>query len=1012
MGHLLASADIRIAGVPSNAVMDGLVEGLTPREELSCRYTEFRDNHFFPETLRDGQPYQPNCTDESYAHRPECNPGLRYVCFARDTHTTVRIQVREVDGTSESVVTQMAFQYDRHPHVIAARVPVLRDIPGIDRLPALLLRGFFATDPPGVPSHCRSTLDETVCEGQVGPTPLGGTVPPPSRPYFLLQYAFEDPVPPPTPVAIDRVRESTDLLHPTEALAPTLPILEGNFERGVERTPIQQLVTAASRAFNQDMLEGWLQDFGLNGIEEARYRELGIPIGGIPRSVMNFLRLVRPLFSSDTRQRLNQQASTWNPNMIFDHSPLFLWSETQEVEINGLLRGGNLRLPMGVELGLSDRHGLRDQLWAEQAALGGRVTTSEDEEDRLTRRDVEFESAWFRRHSFLSAFNRVEIRANESVLRAAIVGASLSEVTIPLSLTPNGEAASLSLQRVFADRVVVELPPFNDLFNDTPIDPRPLRSIALENPYLRSLTLHYGTIALTLRNVRAERIEYQLPSPREIRERNLSPEQIWTQGHWILRGLQADSLRMDNPLYQLSIEMRNLQAEAERSVEHESSDPQVISIPITRLFAESIRTSMGGLGEISAENTELNQLNFELGPQRLSAQAERIFSQASIEYRGGDAPGDTRIRLGTQTTLTNLRLQMDYPPQGPLSGQVDFGISTDLGAGTLDLGRSGSVHLTRGSLSHGSFHSDFRIPSDPHATREYLNRLEGDLNVEVERVDHFQSDFNIPGFFLDGSLESLRLQGPARFIYGHDRLVIERPSSTSTPLSLEALIRETQIQHDPRVSDSALRRIPASDVVQSDATIHRARVRIDDFVRWASLPEAAPATPSEAPHRHLEVDFRGLQVTEIQAGGELWAALPPWRYLRGILSLGGSFIPLQRGRPRRPLPTGGDCSLLPGGIPAGISASDPFIYLGEWSSTPDGPGRTESRLQDFRACLRSEPVDTSGSRPYVVVGIPELQIHRGRRPAVTSGDAPIHFDACLLDLRRGGWICMTPAPRR
>ena len=178
------------------------------------------------------------------------------------------------------------------------------------------------------------------------------------------------------------------------------------------------------------------------------------------------------------------------------------------------------------------------------------------------------------------------------------------------------------------------------------------------------------------------------------------------------------------------------------------------------------------------------------------------------------------------------------------------------------------------------------------------------------------------------------------------------------------------------------------------------------------MPELPLEGLSEAPRHRLEVDFRGLRVTEIESGGELWAALPPWRYLRGILSLGGSFIPLQRGRPLRPLPTGGDCSLLPGGIPDGISGAEPFLYLGEWSSMPDGPDRTESRLEDLRACLRSEAVDTSGSRPYVVVGIPELQIHRGRRPAVTSGDAPIHLDACLLDLRRGGWICMTPAPRR
>jgi hypothetical protein len=159
--------------------------------------------------------------------------------------------------------------------------------------------------------------------------------------------------------------------------------------------------------------------------------------------------------------------------------------------------------------------------------------------------------------------------------------------------------------------------------------------------------------------------------------------------------------------------MRNLQAEAERSSEAISTDPQVISIPITRLYAESIRTSMGGLGEVSAENTELSQLRFELGPASLTARAGRIFSRASIEYRGSDPAGGTHIRLGAETTLTDLRFQLDYPPEGPLQGQVDFGISTHLGAGTLDLGRSGSIHLTRGSLSNGSFHSEFRIPSDP-----------------------------------------------------------------------------------------------------------------------------------------------------------------------------------------------------------------------------------------------------------------------------------------------------------
>jgi hypothetical protein len=285
-------------------------------------------------------------------------------------------------------------------------------------------------------------------------------------------------------------------------------------------------MTPVARAIGEDMLEGFLEDFGLNDLESARYDELGIPVGGLPRSVLNFLRLVRPLFNRETRERLNRQSQTWNPNQILDQSPLFLWSETQEVEINGLLRAGGLTLPNGMELRLYGLGALRTQLQDDRRAVDAAATTPEDEEHRLARRDVEFEEAWWHRHSTASSFNRMEIRGNESELGASLVGAALPELNIPLPNTSRGEAASLRLERVFADRLSVTLPPLNDLFNDTPIDPRPLHSIALENPYMRSLRLHYGTIDLTLRNVRAERIEYQLPSPREIRERHLSAEQM------------------------------------------------------------------------------------------------------------------------------------------------------------------------------------------------------------------------------------------------------------------------------------------------------------------------------------------------------------------------------------------------------------------------------------------------------------------------------------------------------
>src|SRR4029453_10070265 len=185
LGRMLASADIRIAGVPSNARADGLVSRTLPASEgggeeflpggepSPCRYTEFRENHFFTERIRDGQPYQPSCLDPEFSHRPECSPGERYICLAPETHATVRIQVREVEDTHESVVTHMAFSYDHHPHVLAERVPLLREIPGIESLPALLLRGFFGNDPRGAHGPCRSTLDETVCDGRAGPTPLG-----------------------------------------------------------------------------------------------------------------------------------------------------------------------------------------------------------------------------------------------------------------------------------------------------------------------------------------------------------------------------------------------------------------------------------------------------------------------------------------------------------------------------------------------------------------------------------------------------------------------------------------------------------------------------------------------------------------------------------------------------------------------------------------------------------------------------------------------------------------------
>jgi hypothetical protein len=1015
LGRLLDSADIVLSGIPANTGADGTFrDGETgavvmdqASEEMRCRYTEFRSNHFFPTVLREGESFQPSCTDPEYSHRPECNPGSRYVCFQPESRATVTIQVREVEGREESIVHHLAFQYARHPRVIAERVPGLRELPGIDRLPAFLLRGFYGDTPRGAQGACTSHLDETLCEGRIGPTPLGETVPSPARNYFELRYSFEDPQPAQI-IPVGPSPPDPSSLPPTP---PPLFVFEFS-EDGMGRNPIQQIMTPIARALGEDTIEGFLEDFGLNDLEESLYRYVGVPVGGIPRSVEGFLTLIRPLFTQETNLRLSRQSLTWNPNVILDRNPLFFWALTEEVRVDALLRAGALDLAGNGTIRFQDPAQVRHSMEADRTRLEAASSGLDAEEARLLRRDLEFRRQWLLSHPTRGMANRLEVRGNESSLTARFRGAALEGLEIPLPQTSAGEPVSIRLSGLLADRVTVSTKPLHDWMSPTSIDPRPFRRIRLERPYIGSLTIHYGTIRATVRNLRAENVEYVLPSPREIRERGLNPDQIIAQGQWVVHGLEFDRLEIENPAYDLHLVVRNGRVGDLRFDPHPPQEEELPGFPFTLASAEVEGLSLhyDGLGSLTAERMGLQNLRLRQEVDRLTALLEHFQTRGSISYE--DAAGETSLRLSAGTEIRNLRFQSSFPEGEPRRAEIAFDLSGDLTEGTIRTRSIREVRLRGGRIEGGHFRGEAVLPREEGADWTYSAELQGNVSLNIERIDRFESEFNLPGFAMEGNFRNVHLTGDTRILIAHDRWALERREGSEIPLAFGAEIVETRVRHDPSASDRRLRRVAHHEAARTDSTIHHATLAIDDLVRLASLPPPPPTGEGVRSSRPMEIHFRGLRITDIENSGEIWAPLPPWRYLRAILPIRRPIPMPQRGRLFRALPEEGDCSRLPGGVPDGIATPENFVFLGEWQSRPDAGGRRETHLSDLRTCLHTEVIDEAGNRSFMVLGIPTLNIHPGGRPLVSTEDTPIHLDTCMIDLTRGGWICMTPAPRR
>ncbi|MBF0493382.1 MAG: hypothetical protein HQM15_11470 [Deltaproteobacteria bacterium] len=468
-------------------------------------------------------------------------------------------------------------------------------------------------------------------------------------------------------------------------------------------------------------------------------------------------------------------------------------------------------------------------------------------------------------------------------------------------------------------------------------------------------------------------------------------------------GDRAQALTLEISGGRLPLLRFNPQNRTQGQGEAENGPSQILEIPGGE--SQNLRITLGSREHPDQEHFEIQEASFsglllERHGTRFNASLGQV-SASQIDYEGllGSDNVGSQLHFRGQAQLEDLSFHFERDLEGHRNASIDFALHGQIQQGTrLQL----RPYLENLEVESGELNGIFRGNLHLEDTQPYQANLDwqGTLRLQLSRLQNFGHHLNIPGFYFRGSLEQVLLEGNIHLLFDGHTLDLSSASETDHPLHFAALLRDTQITQDPRVSDHTLQHLRYNESIQTDFRIQSAQLNIDRISHLRFMQETGSSSPL------LETEVQGIQIRNIEGGGVFSIFAPvSGRYHRLLLALGSYQLP-------RLLPTPPTLRLfVPSLHSSREQCPDNFFSLQSFRTFRNTNGNEQSEIQGMEACFFSNPIDREGLlRPHFRLNIPALFIENGTSPHVWNRQEGMQIDLSGGDPLSEGWSSFRPNP--
>jgi len=476
----------------------------------------------------------------------------------------------------------------------------------------------------------------------------------------------------------------------------------------------------------------------------------------------------------------------------------------------------------------------------------------------------------------------------------------------------------------------------------------------------------------------------------------------------VLRGLQLDSLDADDATSGVKA---NIKAGKIKELQFENT-PTGPKIKLSQVKSDEISAGvLQNKVSLKLGKSSLESLNLD-GSQKgkLDLTLQSIASEGAFRYHNQDEGMDIEGKGLSKISSLDFHYQLDpsgafqvesevhfsgkvqefklvHPSVGNLAlGETEFGessfkaglkwdanatkpsssnisVSLDLPKAEVKEGHVRLVDVGDSSLKNGKIQLE---KSGDVLTAQ----VSGNLNLKLKKIDIPPIDLILKGFSLQGSLEDIEISGAGVLTLGPTAVSLSKlnPESGGATLQIKGLAKDLKFSDDPSQRSESLKKLAYNKAVKSQMALKEAKVGVGDLEEFEFLL----GSKDKAQKPNLKtLKVKDFGITEIRAGGRIWANFPVFGWLMGKFP--------EIGKATKALPN---------------QDANSEIRFDEWD-THEENGSKVTRLNKLLVQL----FEVGGRNQLARFFLPSLQVSPGK---IDTGKEPMELEVFLKDQDRGG----------
>lgn len=238
--------------------------------------------------------------------------------------------------------------------------------------------------------------------------------------------------------------------------------------------------------------------------------------------------------------------------------------------------------------------------------------------------------------------------------------------------------------------------------------------------------------------------------------------------------------------------------------------------------------------------------------------------------------------VDTELGESNLSVNLDLPKDSSIPLKPKFSLSLATPKAKIESGHIYFVEIGTSTLEKGNFTLE-------NQGSGFNAAIAGKLNLAIKEVDIPDVEALLKGFRLEGVLKDIVISGAGRLNLTPQDVTLAKldPADSAATLNIQGKFEPLRFRDSPGERNPKLKDEPAGKVVKSDMTIQFAKVEVKDLesLRFVKANADLGIKPDLQ-----ELKVREFGISEIEAGGKIWAKFPLFGWLMGKFPKIGKFF--------------------------------------------------------------------------------------------------------------------------